>query len=77
MNFEYFIARRIARSKDHKSSVSGPIIKIAIAAIAIGTIVMLIAIATGIGLQRKIKEKVSAFHGDIIISNYDTNFSFD
>lgn len=77
MNFEYFIARRIARTKEYKSSVSGPIIKIAIAAIAIGTIVMLIAIATGIGLQRKIKEKVSAFHGDIIISNYDTNFSFD
>ena len=77
MNFEYFIARRIARSKDHKSSVSGPIIKIAIAAIAIGIIVMLIAIASGIGLQRKVKEKISAFHGDIIISNYDTNFSLD
>ena len=77
MNFEYFIAKRIARSKDYKSSISGPIIKIAIAAIAIGTIVMLISIATGVGLQRKIKEKVSAFHGDIIISNYDTNFSWD
>ncbi len=77
MNFEYFIAKRIARSKDYKSSISGPIIKIAIAAIAIGTIVMLITIATGVGLQRKIKEKVSAFHGDITISNYDTNFSWD
>lgn len=77
MNFEFFIAKRIARSKDYKSSISGPIIKIAIAAIAIGTIVMLITIATGVGLQRKIKEKVSAFHGDIVISNYDTNFSWD
>lgn len=47
------------------------------AAIAIGMIVMLITIATGVGLQRKIKEKVSAFHGDIVITNFDTNFSWD
>jgi lipoprotein-releasing system permease protein len=40
-------------------------------------IMMLIAIATGVGLQKKIKEKVSAFNGDIIISNFDTNYSFD
>ncbi|MEP2937026.1 MAG: FtsX-like permease family protein [Gilvibacter sp.] len=77
MNVEYFIARRIAKSKDYKNSISGPIIKIAMAAIAIGMIVMLITIATGVGLQRKIKEKVSAFHGDIVITNFDTNFSWD
>jgi lipoprotein-releasing system permease protein len=77
VNVEYFIARRIAKSKDYKNSISGPIIKIAMAAIAIGMIVMLITIATGVGLQRKIKEKVSAFHGDILITNYDTNFSWD
>ena len=38
---------------------------------------MLISIATGVGLQKKIHEKVSAFNGDIIISNFDTNFSND
>lgn len=38
---------------------------------------MLISIATGIGLQEKIREKVSAFNGDIIITNFDTNFSDD
>lgn len=77
MNFEFFIARRIIASKDHKSSISAPIIKIAITAIAIGVIMMLISIATGIGLQKKIREKVSAFNGDIIITNFDTNFSND
>jgi lipoprotein-releasing system permease protein len=77
VNFEFFIARRIIASKDHKSSISAPIIKIAIAAISIGMIMMLISIATGIGLQKKIREKVSAFNGDIIITNYDTNFSND
>ena len=77
MNFEFFIARRIIASKDYKSSISAPIIKIAITAIAIGVIMMLISIATGIGLQKKIREKVSAFNGDIIITNFDTNFSND
>ena len=38
---------------------------------------MLISIASGVGLQNKIYEKVSAFNGDIIISNFDTNFSDD
>ena len=38
---------------------------------------MLISIATGVGLQKKIREKVSAFNGDIIITNFDTNFSND
>jgi len=77
VNFEFFIARRIIASKDYKSSISAPIIKIAISAIAIGVIMMLISIATGIGLQKKIREKVSAFNGDIIITNFDTNFSND
>lgn len=36
---------------------------------------MVIAIATGVGLQEKIREKISAFNGNIIISNYDDNQS--
>jgi lipoprotein-releasing system permease protein len=77
MNFEYFIARRIAAHKDYKSSISAPIIKIAIVAISLGMITMLISIATSVGLQNKIKEKVSAFNGDLIITNFDTNNSDD
>ena len=77
MNFEYFIARRIIAAKDYKSSISAPIIKIAISAIAVGIIMMLVSIATGVGLQKKIREKVSAFNGDIIITNFDTNLSSD
>lgn len=75
MNLEYFIARRLVSAKNHKSSISAPIIKIAVIAIAIGVIMMIIAIATGVGLQDKIREKVSAFNGHIIISNYDDNRS--
>tara|TARA_R110002049_G_scaffold131554_7_gene290342 strand:+ start:3640 stop:4875 length:1236 start_codon:yes stop_codon:yes gene_type:complete len=75
LNYEYFIAKRIIGSKAYKSSISAPIIKIGIAAIAIGIIVMMIAIATGIGLQQKIRDKVVAFNGHITIANYDSNNS--
>ena len=75
MNYEYFIAKRIIGSKAYKSSISAPIIKIGIAAIAIGIVVMMVAIATGIGLQQKIRDKVVAFSGHVTISNYDSNTS--
>ena len=75
MNLEYFIARRLITAKDYKSSISAPIIKIAISAIAIGMVMMIISVATGIGLQQKIREKISAFNGHIIISNFDSNQS--
>jgi len=75
LNLEYFIAKRLITARDHKSSISAPIIKIAIAAIAIGMIMMIISVATGIGLQQKIRQKVAAFNGHIIITNYDENLS--
>ena len=75
MNLEYFIAKRLITAKDYKSSISTPIINIAISAIAIGMIMMIVSVATGIGLQNKIREKIAAFNGHIIISNYDNNQS--
>ena len=75
MNLEYFIAKRLINAKDHKSSISAPIIKIAITAIAIGMIMMIVSVATGTGLQQKIREKVAAFNGHIVISNFDDNQS--
>jgi lipoprotein-releasing system permease protein len=75
LNYELFIAKRIIAAKQYKSSISSPIIKIAISAIAVGIIVMMIAIATGFGLQEKIREKLSGFNGHIQITNFDNNNS--
>ena len=72
MNFEYFLAKRIISTKSYKNSISGPIIKIGIVAIALGVIVMLISIATGLGMQYEIKNKISAFNGDISIYNFQS-----
>ena len=75
MKLEFFLAKRIISTKAYKSSISAPIIKIGIIAIALSVIVMLISISTGIGLQNEIRDKISAFNGHIIISNFDSNNS--
>jgi lipoprotein-releasing system permease protein len=75
LNLEYFIAKRLSTAKDYKSSISTPIVKIAITAIALSIFMMLLSVATGVGLQKKIREKVAAFNGHIIISNFDDNQS--
>ena len=75
LNYELFIAKRIIAGKKYKNSISSPIIKIAISAIALGIIIMLIAVATGSGLQYKIRDKMAGFKGHIQIVNYDNNNS--
>tara|TARA_B100000929_G_scaffold282672_1_gene262908 strand:- start:13052 stop:14290 length:1239 start_codon:yes stop_codon:yes gene_type:complete len=75
LNFEYFISKRLISAKDYKSSISAPIIKIAVSAIAVGVIMMLIAVATGVGLKQKIRDKIAAFNGHIIINNLNNNNS--
>lgn len=75
MNYELFVAKRIISGKERKSNISSPIIKIAIAAISLGMIIMMIAVATGAGLQEKIRDKMSGFKGHIQISKFDNNNS--
>jgi len=75
LNYELFLAKRIITTKQYKSSISSPIIKIAITAIALGMIIMLITISSVFGLQYKIKEKISGFNGHVQITNFEDNNS--
>lgn len=75
LNYELFIAKRIIAGKEYKNSISSPIIKIAITAIALGVIIMMISMATGSGFQHKIRDKISGFKGHVQITNYDDNNS--
>jgi len=75
LNYELFIAKRIIAGKKYKNSISSPIIKIAITAIALGIMIMLIAVATASGLQTKIRDKMAGFKGHVQIVNYDNNNS--
>lgn len=75
MNFEFFLARRMRVSTPNESTVSGRIIKIAILAIAIGMVMMLIAMGTSFGLQREIKAKTIALSGHLRIAPFENNNS--
>ncbi len=75
LNLSYFIAKRLVLSEGDKSNVSARIIKIAVIAIVISMVMMLVSVGTGLGLQEKIREKLSAFNGHIIISHFDENES--
>ncbi|QTY26990.1 ABC transporter permease [Flavobacterium sp. CS20] len=75
MNFEYFISKKLIKTKGYKSKVSSPIIKIAVTAISIGIIMMILAFGTGLGLQQKIRDKITAFNGHITIRSFTSNQS--
>ncbi len=77
MNFPFFISKRIIRDRLSKDSISKPIITVSISSIAIGIIVMIIAIASGYGLQKEIRNKMIAISGHVQLSRYDLNNSYD
>ncbi|QTN38869.1 ABC transporter permease [Cryomorphaceae bacterium] len=77
MRFEWFIARRLSKAEASDRSISGPIIRVAIIAVALSFAVMLIAVSVGTGLKSKIRDKVIGFTGHIQITNFDQNSSFE
>lgn len=70
-----FIAQRLVRTSVAKSSVSAPIIKIAITAICIGVVLMSWSVSVGVGFKQKIRQKVAAFQGHIQIMPVEDNAS--
>src|SRR5690606_7946212 len=75
MNVSFFIAKRLTSFSKKQNGISKPILTIAVIAMTLGMIMMLISVAVGIGFREKIREKITAFNGHIIISNYDNNQS--
>lgn len=75
MNTELFIARHIVtRSREN---FSRPVILLAIAAIALGLAVMIIAISVVTGFQQEISDKVTGFGAHIQIGPYSGNVSYE
>lgn len=77
MNLEFFIAKRIIWSKENKRSASQSIINITIAGIALSLAVMILSVAIVTGFKKEIKNKVAGFGAHIIITNHDTNISYE
>lgn len=77
MSLSLFIARRIYRESDGGKQVSRPAVLIAMAGIAIGLAVMIIAVAVVIGFKDEVRKKVIGFGSHIQITNLDAVSSYE
>lgn len=77
MNYELFIAKRIVFGSQSGRTISRPVVKIALASIAIGIAVMICAVMVVNGFKNEITEKAVGFGTHIRISNFDANNSFE
>ncbi len=71
MNYTYTIAKRITLQS--KRSFSKLIVRIAIAGISLGVLVMLMSIGIIRGFKSTIKEKLNGFSGEVQINAYQPN----
>ena len=79
MNFEFFIAKRIHFSKDSGGNkrVTPPVVRIAMAGMAIGLAVMIVAVAIVVGFKKEVRNKVIGFDSHIQLTNFDNNVSYE
>ena len=77
MNIELFISRRLFFDKANKKLLSQRIIRIALAGIALGLMVMIIAVAVVTGFKNEVRNKVIGFGSHIQVINYDSNNSYE
>lgn len=76
MNTELFIARRLFSAKETEQKLSRRIVRLAVAGISLGVVVMILAVAIVTGFQREIEAKVNGFAAHLQIVNYDSNQSY-
>lgn len=69
MNLPLFIARKIYHNQGDNHQVSRPAIKIAIAGVTIGLVVMIVTVCVVLGFKHTIRDKVVGFGSHIQIMN--------
>ncbi|MDG1475985.1 MAG: FtsX-like permease family protein [Vicingaceae bacterium] len=77
MNLEYFISKNIIKGDSHSKKITKPIIRISIIAIALGLIVMIVALSIVGGFQREIRNKVIGFGSHVQITSYDSQNTYE
>ena len=71
----FFIAQKIRKSRG--PSVVGPLIKLSIAATALGMALVILSITSGKGLQKSIMQQFSRLEGDITLQSYSVQRTSD
>jgi len=77
ISVEFFIARRLFREKENRHHLSRKIIRIAVAGISLGIMLMLLSVTIVTGFKKEISDKVVGFGSHIQVVNYDSNLSFE
>lgn len=77
MNFTWWFAKKIAYGKSKKNNLSTTIIRIGQFAVAIGIMVALVTLSTGVGARKGIKQKLADFNGQITVKPYNSNTSYN
>ena len=77
MKLEFFIAKRILFDKTAKNAFTRPIINIAVWGIALGVVIMIMAVTMTKGFQKEIKDKIVGFASDIQISKTGIDESYE
>ncbi|WP_144283627.1 ABC transporter permease [Chryseobacterium echinoideorum] len=77
MKFPLYFSRKIAFSKDNKNNLSRVIIFIGRLSVALGIIVSLITVSTGLGSKKAIKERLADFSGHITVKSTKSNSSYN
>ena len=77
MKFPIYFSKKIAFSKDNKNNLSRIIIFIGRLSVALGIVVSLITISTGLGSKKAIKNKMGDFSGHISIKSTKSNASYN
>lgn len=77
MNWKLFVARRIYRSKEGGKEISKPAVRIAMAGIAIGLAVMIVAVAVVIGFKHQVRNKMVGIGSDVLVTNFDQQKSYE
>ncbi|QNS42536.1 ABC transporter permease [Chryseobacterium manosquense] len=77
MKFPLYFSKKIAFSKDNKNNLSRVIVFIGRLSVALGVIVSLITVSTGLGSKKAIKERMADFSGHISIKSKQSNNSYN
>lgn len=77
MNFSWFFANKIAWGRASENSLSRIIVRVGQLAVALGVLVALITLSTGIGAKKEIKQKLADFNGHITVTPYNSNLSLN
>ena len=76
-SFRFYLQMARKMLKGESSGFSRPIVRLSVAGVALGVVVMLVSIAVTVGYKQVIRDKVVALGSHIRISNYDMNYSFE